>query len=127
MVARRELRVILQTGRLTPPDSLVRDLETIQDISIDVRRLGTSFRGGGVATFIIIATDNANTSLLADILYNHTKRLKVRGGDDLMILIEGRINTDEEVVGFRDVQCRKQVSVKDKSQEEIRGLLEEGG
>ena len=127
MVARRELRVILQTGHLTPPDSLVRDLETIQDISIDVRRLGTSFRGGGVATFIIIATDNANTSLLADILYNHTKRLKVRGGDDLMILIEGRINTDEEVVGFRDVQCRKQVSVKDKSQEEIRGLLEEGG
>jgi len=127
MVARRELRVILQTGRLTPPDSLVRDLETIQDISIDVRRLGTSFRGGGVATFIIIATDNANTSLLADILYNHTKRLKVRGGDDLMILIEGRINTDEEVVGFRDVQCRKQISVKDKSQEEIRGLLEEGG
>jgi len=127
MVARRELRVILQTGHLTPPDSLVRDLETIQDISIDVRRLGTSFRGGGVATFIIIATDNANTSLLADILYNHTKRLKVRGGDDLMILIEGRINTDEEVIGFRDVQCRKQVSVKDKSQEEIRGLLEEGG
>jgi hypothetical protein len=127
MVARRELRVILQTGHLTPPDSLVRDLETIQDISIDVRRLGTSFRGGGVATFIIIATDNANTSLLADILYNHTKRLKVRGGDDLMILIDGRINTDEEVVGFRDVQCRKQVSVKDKSQEEIRGLLEEGG
>ena len=127
MVARRELRVILQTGHLTPPDSLVRDLETIQDISIDVRRLGTSFRGGGVATFILIATDNANTSLLADILYNHTKRLKVRGGDDLMILIDGRINTDEEVVGFRDVQCRKQVSVKDKSQEEIRGLLEEGG
>jgi len=127
MVARRELRVILQTGHLTPPDSLVRDLETIQDISIDVRRLGTSFRGGGVATFIIIATDNANTSLLADILYNHTKRLKVRGGDDLMILIDGRINTDEEVVSFRDVQCRKQVSVKDKSQEEIRGLLEEGG
>ena len=127
MVARHELRVILQTGHLTPPDSLVRDLETIQDISIDVRRLGTSFRGGGVATFIIIATDNANTSLLADILYNHTKRLKVRGGDDLMILIDGRINTDEEVVGFRDVQCRKQVSVKDKSQEEIRGLLEEGG
>jgi hypothetical protein len=127
MVARRELRVILQTGHLTPPDSLVRDLENIQDISIDVRRLGTSFRGGGVATFIIIATDNANTSLLVDILYNHTKRLKVRGGDDLMILIDGRINTDEEVVGFRDVQCRKQVSVKDKSQEEIRGLLEEGG
>ena len=51
----------------------------------------------------------------------------MRWGDDLMILIDGRINTDEEVVGFRDVQCRKQVSVKDKSQEEIRGLLEEGG
>jgi hypothetical protein len=126
MVAGRELRIVLQTGRLTPPDSLVRDLGAIQDISIDVRRLGTSFLGGGVATFVIIATDNANTALLADILHNHTKRLKVRGGDDLIILMGGRINTDEEEVGFRDVQCRKQVSLKDKSPDEIRGLLEEG-
>jgi len=115
----------LQTGHLTPPDSLVRDLETIQDISIDVRRLGTSFRGGGLATFIMIATDNANTASLADILYNHTKRLKVRGGDDLVVLIGGRISTDEEMVGFRDVQCQKQVSLKDKSQDEIKGILEE--
>jgi len=127
MVARCDLRVILQTGRLTPPDSLVRDLETIQDISINVRRLGTSFRGGGVVTFIRIATDNANAALLADILYNYTKRLKVRGDDDLFILIGGRINTDEEVVSFRDVQCRRQVSLRDKSQDEIRELLEESG
>ena len=127
MVARRELRVILQTGHLTPPDSLVRDLESIQDISIDVRRLGTSFRGGGVATFIMIVTDNANTALLADIIYNHTKRLKLRGGDDLVILIGGSINTDEEVIGFRNVRCQKQESLKDKSQDEIRGLLEESG
>jgi len=102
-------------------------LETIQDISINVRRLGTSFRGGGVVTFIRIATDNANAALLADILYNYTKRLKVRGDDDLFILIGGRINTDEEVVSFRDVQCRRQVSLRDKSQDEIRELLEESG
>ncbi len=124
MIARRELRVMLQTGHLTPPDSLLRDLETIQDISIDVRRLGTSFRGGGVATFIMISTDNDNTGLLADILYNHTRRLKVKGGDDLVILLGGRINTDQEMVNFRDVQCQKHVSLKDKSQGEIRGILE---
>lgn len=127
MVGMHELRVILQTGHLTPPDSLVQDLEAIQDIFIDVRRLGTSFRGGGVATFITISTDNADTALLADILYNHTKRLKVKGGDDLIMLIGGRINSDEEMVSFRDVQCKKQVSLKDKSQDEIRGILEEGG
>ena len=67
----------------------------------------------------------SNTALLTDILHNHTKRLKVRGGDDLVILIGGSINTDEEVIGFRNVRCQKQESLKDKSQDEIRGLLEE--
>lgn len=125
MVAGRELRILLQTGHRTSPDSLIRDLETIQDISIDVRRLGTSFRGGGVAAFVMISTHNSNTAVLTDLLYNHTKRLKEKGGDDLVLLIGGRINTDEEMVGFRDVQCQKLVSIKDKSQEEIREILEE--
>jgi len=125
MVARRELRVMLQTGHITPPDSLLRDLETIQDISIDVRRLGTSFRGGGVATFVMISTDNTNAAIVAEILSKHTKRLKVKGGDDLVILIGGRINTEEEIVGFNDVQSEKHVSLKDKSHHEIRAILEE--
>lgn len=125
MVARRELRVMLQTGRTTPPDLLLRDLETVQNISIDVRRLGTSFRGGGIATFITISTDHANIALVAEILSKHTKRLKVKGGDDLVILIGGSINTSEEIVGFRDVQCQKNVFLRDKSQDEIRRILEE--
>ena len=125
MVARRELRVMLQTGRTTPPDLLLRDLETVQNISIDVRRLGTSFRGGGIATFITISTDHANIAAVAEILSKHTKRLKVKGGDELVILIGGSINTSEEIVGFRDVQCQKNVFLKDKSQDEIRGILEE--
>jgi len=127
MVAKRELRVMLQTGRITPPDLLLRDLETIQDISIDVRRLGTSFRGGGVATFITISTDNGNAAIVAEILSTHTKRLKVKGGDDLVILIGGIINTSEEMINFRDVQSQKHVSLKDKSHHEIRAILEEGG
>ena len=127
MVAGRELKVLLQTGHQTPPDSLIRDLEAIHDVSIDVRRLGTSFRGGGVAAFVMISTHNSNTAMLTDILYNHTKRLKEKGGDDLVILIGGRIDTDEEMVGFRDVQCQKHVSLKDKSKEEIREILEERG
>jgi len=100
-------------------------LEAIQDVSIDVRRLGTSFRGGGVAAFVMISTHNSNTAILSDMLYNHTKRLKEKGGDDLVILIGGMINTNEEMVGFRDVQCQKLVSLKDKSPEEIREILEE--
>ena len=125
MVARRELRVMLQTGRTTPPDLLLRDLETVQNMSIDVRRLGTSFRGGGIATFITVSTDHANITAVAEILSQHTKRLKVKGGDELVILVGGSINTSEEIVGFRDVQCQKLVSLKDKSQEEIREILEE--
>ena len=125
MVARRELRVMLQTGRTTPPDLLLRDLETVQNISIDLRRLGTSFRGGGIATFVTIFTDYANIAAVAEILSKHTKRLKVKGGDELVILIGGNINTSEEIVGFRDVQCQKNVFLRDKSQDEIRRILEE--
>jgi hypothetical protein len=125
MVAMRELRVMLQTGRTTPPDLLLRDLETVKNISIDVRRLGTSFLGGGVAAFIMISTDYANTAAVAEILSKHTKRLNAKGGDDLVILIGGSITTSEEIIGFRDVQCQKNVFLKDKSQDEIRRILEE--
>lgn len=127
MVAGRELKILLQTGHQTPPDSLIRDLEAIQDVSIDVRRLGTSFRGGGVAAFVMISTHNSNTAMLTDILHNHTNRLKDKGGDDLVFLIGGKINTSEETVGFRDVQCQKHVSLKGKSKEEIIEIIEEWG
>jgi hypothetical protein len=122
---KKELNILLQTGPLTPPDSLVQDLETIKDMSIDARRLGASFRGGGVGAFITVNT--ANIDALADILYRHTKRLKVRGADDLAILVGGKINTDDEVVGFRNVQCQRQASLKGKSQDEIKEILEQGG
>ena len=125
MVARREFRVMLQTGRTTPPDLLLRDLETVLNISIDVRRLGASFIAGGIATFITISTDYANIAAMAEILSKHTKRLNAKGGDDLVILIGGCINTSEEIVGFRDVQCQKNVFLRDKSQDEIRRILEE--
>jgi len=123
MVAERELSVVLQTGPFTPPDSLIRDLETISGISIDARRLGASFRGGGVGSFISVTTTNANSASLAGILYRHTQRLKDKGGDNLFILLGARIKTDEKVVGFRDVQCEKQVSLRGRSEEEIREIL----
>jgi len=124
-VAEPELRIVLQTGPFTPPDSLVRDLEATSDIQIDQRRLGASFRGGGGAGFIVVTSAADNIAVLADLLHRHTKRLKEKGGDDLFVLLGGRVRTDEEVIGFRDVQCRRQVSLKGKSQIEIREVLEE--
>jgi len=123
MAVERELSVVLQTGPFTPPDSLIRDLETISGISIDARRLGASFRGGGVGSFISVNTTTANSTPLAGILYQHTQRLKDKGGDNLFILLGARIRTDERVVGFRDVQCEKQVSLRGRSEEEIREIL----
>jgi len=125
--SKRERSILLQTGPLTPPDSLVQDLESINDIAIDARHLGTSFRIGGVAAFIMITTGNSNIGALADILHTYTKRLKVKGSDDLALLVGGTINTDEEVVGFRDVRSRRQVSLKGRSRDEIKELLEHGG
>ncbi|TET38336.1 MAG: hypothetical protein E3J65_05310 [Dehalococcoidia bacterium] len=124
-MAKPELRIVLQTGPFTPPDSLVLDLEATSDIQIDQRRLGASFRGGGGAAFIVVTTAADNIATLADILHRHTKRLKEKGGDNLFLLSGARINTDEEVIGFRDVQCQKQVSLKGKSQGEIGEILEE--
>jgi hypothetical protein len=126
MTVKHHLRVILQTGPFTPPDSLLRDLETIDGIQINVQRLGASFRGGGVATFITVTTNNASIAPLAEAVYQHTKRLKTRGGDDLFILVGGEISTNEEEVSFREVRSQRQLSLKDKSQDEIRGLLLEG-
>ena len=125
MAAERELSVVLPTGPFTPPDSLIRDLETIPCISIDARRLGASFRGGGVGGFISIDTTTANSAPLAGILYRHTQRLKDKGGDNLFILFGAIIRTDEELVGFRDVQAQKQVSLKGRSEDEIQEILRE--
>ncbi len=123
MTIEHQKRMLLQTGPYTPPDALLQDLETIDGIQLNVQRLGASFRGGGVATFITVTTNNASIAPLAEAIYQHTKRLTSRGGDDLIILIGGEINTNAEEVRFRDVRCRRQISVKEKSQDEIRVIL----
>lgn len=123
MTVEHQKRMLLQTGPFTPPDALLQDLETIDGIQLYVQRLGVSFRGGGVATFITITTNNTDIAPLAEAIYQHTKRLKSRGGDDLVILLGAEINTNAEEVSFRDVRCRRQISVKEKSQDEIRGIL----
>ena len=125
MAAESELSVTLQTGPFTPPDSLLRDLETISGISIDARRIGASFRGGGVGAFISLTTTNNNSVPLASILYRHTQRLKNKGGDNLFILFGARFRTDEAVVSFRDVRCQRQLSLRGKSEDEIREILGE--
>jgi hypothetical protein len=117
--------IVLQTGRQTPPDSLLWDLDFINGISMQAKRLGTDFLGGGVASFVLITvSENADTSALANAMYQHTQRLKKRGDDDLVILLGGKITTDEEEVSFKDVKCRKQTSLKGKSQEEITEALQ---
>jgi len=126
MTIEHQKEMILQTGPFTPPDSLLQDLETIDGIKLSVQRLGASFRGGGVATFITVTTNNTDIAPLAEAIYQHTKRLKSKGGDDLIILLGGEINTDAEEIAFRDVRCRRQISFKEKSQDEIRRILLEG-
>ena len=118
--------VVLQTGRQTPPDSLLWDLDFIDGISMQAKRLGTDFIGGGVASFILVTiSDNADTAALANAMYQHVQRLKKRGDDDLVILLGGKITTDEEEVSFKDVKCRKQISLKGKPQEEVKEALDE--
>ena len=122
---RRKLNVLLQTGPFTPPDALVWDLQNNGDMSVDVRYLGTYFRVGGAATFIRIIT--ADLEMLADIIHRHTKRLKTRGFDELFLLVGGVIDTEEEVVAFRNVRFQRQISLKGKSEDEIKQILEQGG
>ena len=118
--------VVLQTGRQTPPDSLLWDLDFIDGISVQAKRLGTDFLGGGVASFVLITISaNADTAALANTMHQHTLRLKKRGDDDLVVLLGGKITTDEEEVRFKDVKCRKQISLKGKPEEEVKEALEE--
>jgi hypothetical protein len=118
--------VVLQTGRQTPPDSLLWDLDFLDGISMQAKRLGTDFLGGGVASFVMIdVSASADTTALANTMHQHTQRLKKRGDDDLVILLGGKITTEEEEVSFKDVKCRRQVSLKGKSEEEIKEALDE--
>ena len=126
MAAESEFSVILQTGPITPPDSLIRNLQTIPGTSIDARRIGLSFIGGGVGSFIKVTTTTVNIAPMSGILYRHTQRLKDK--DNLVILSGARIKTAAEEVTFRDVQCQKQVPLKGKSEDEIKEILmEESG
>ena len=118
--------LVLQTGRQTPPDALLWDLDFISGISMQAKRLGTDFLGGGVASFILMnIAAGADIAALAGAMYQHTLRLKKRGDDDVVVLMGGKITTDEEEVSFKDVKCRKQTSLKGKSQEEITEALQE--
>jgi hypothetical protein len=118
--------IILQTGRQTPPDSLLWDLDFVNGISIGAKRLGAEFLGGGVASFVLITvTAKADSGALAEAIYQHVQRLKKRGDDDLVVLLGGSIRSEEEEVSFKDVKCRRQVSLKGKSKEEIGEIIEE--
>ena len=118
-----EMSLVLQTGPFTPPDLLIQELAATPGIQVDARRVGAAFRGGGVGSFIRVTATNNHGAGLAAILHRHTERLWEKGGDNLFILLGGRINTDEPVVDFRDVQFRRQISLKDKSEAEIKDVL----
>lgn len=124
MKTQHQQELIIQTGPLTPPDSLLGDLEAIDGIKLRAQRLGTWFRSGGVATFITVTTNTTQIAPLAEALSQHAKRLKTRGADDLVFLLGGEIRSDAETVTFQDVRCQRQISLKEKSPEEIRLLLQ---
>lgn len=126
MTAENEMKLTVQTGPATPPDSLLRDLQAIDNTKLNVQRLGTSFRGGGVATFVTITTTEANVTAIAQALCEHVKRLKTRGNDDLVFLVGGEIMSSADEVAFRDIRCRRQLSLKEKSTDEVKELLLEG-
>lgn len=117
--------IIIQTGRQTPPDALLWDLDFVQGISMEARRLATDFLGGGVASFVLITfNENADTAALSNAVHQHVQRLKKRGADDLVVLVGGEIRTEAKEVSFKDIRCHKQVSLKGKSLEEIQEILE---
>lgn len=124
MTAEHQRELVIQTGPLTAPDSLLADLEIIDGIKLHTQRLGTWFRSGGVATFITVTTNSDQIAPLAEALFQHAQRLKTRGGDDLVFLLGGEIRSDAEMVSFQDVRCQRQISLREKSQEEIRLLLQ---
>ena len=126
MTAESKRTIIVQTGPATPPDLLLRDLQAIDGTKLSAQRLGTSFRGGGVATFVTIISDESNVDSIAEALCEHAKRLKTRGMDDLVFLFGGEILSSADEVNFRDVRCRRQLSLKEKSPEEVKELLLEG-
>ena len=126
MTAESKRTIIVQTGPATPPDHLLRDLEAIDHTKLSVQRLGASFRGGGLATFVTIISDEANVGSIAQVLCEHVKRLKTRGMDDLVFLFGGEILSNADEVQFRDVRCRRQLSLKEKAPEEVKELLLEG-
>ena len=124
MTAEHQRELVIQTGPLTAPDALLADLEAIKGIKLHTQRLGTWFRSGGVATFVTVTTSGDQIAPLAEALFQHTKRLKTRGGDDLVFLLECEIRSDAETVSFQDVRCQRQISLREKSQDEIRLLLQ---
>ncbi|MEA1958530.1 MAG: hypothetical protein U9N44_02495 [Chloroflexota bacterium] len=115
--------IVLQTGRMTSPETLLWDMENIDGLSIETQRLDAAFLGGGVACFLTINMDKSKLEAVAEAVNKHLKRLKKKGDDDIVVLIGGRIKSQAEEIKFSDVQCRQQVTLKGKTPEKIKELL----
>ena len=118
--------IVLQAGRQTPPDALLWELDFVEGISAEAKRLDAEFIGGGVASFVLISvTRSVDISALAKVIYQHIGRLKRKGDDDLIVLVGGKITSNKEEVNFKDVRCRTMIPLKGKSPEEVEKIVKE--
>lgn len=118
--------IIIQTGRQTPPDAFLWDLDFIDGIRIEAKRLAADFRSGGLASFVMITTSaNTDATAIAGTISKHLQRLKRRGHDDLVLLVGGSITATGNEISFKDVKCRRQIPLKGMSQDEILNALNE--
>jgi len=117
--------LLLQLGRVTSPETFIWDIEAIGEVSVKTQRLGASFLGGGVATFLTITLTKAKLNEVIEAVNKHIKRLKKNEEDDVVILLSGAIKTTAEEIKFSDVQCKRQISLKSKSPEKVKELMVE--
>ena len=117
--------LLLQLGRVTSPETFIWDIEAIGEVSVKTQRLGASFLGGGVATFLTITLTKAKLNEVIEAVNKHIKRLKKNEEDDVVILLSGAIKSTAEEIKFSDVQCKRQISLKSKSPEKVKELMVE--
>jgi len=115
--------LLLQLGRVTSPETFIWDIEAIGEVSVKTQRLGASFLGGGIATFLTITLSKAKLNDVIEAVNKHIKRLKKNEEDDVVILLAGTIKTTSEEIKFSDVQCKRQISLKSKSPEKVKELM----
>ena len=117
--------LLLQLGRVTSPETFIWDIEAIGEVSVKTQRLGASFLGGGVATFLTITLTKSKLNEVIEAVNKHIKRLKKGAEDDVVILLAGNIKSTAEEIKFADVRCKRQISLKDKSPEKVKDLMVE--